>query len=152
MSNMDVRDMFTYNSTTGAKYQALTGDAASTQTIDLGKDSKHHFSGISPVYLNVQVKDAFNTLTSLEIALESDSASDFSTSSTKKQVQIANIILAGLTAGRSIVSFIIPDQLWQQYVRLYFNVIGSNPSTGSVWAWLSNVPLVIDEQIDLVGV
>lgn len=152
MSKIDVRDMFTYNSSTGAKYQAITGDAASTKTLDLGANGKHHFSGKAPVYLNIRVKDAFETLTSLEIALETDSASDFSTNSTKKQIAIFNLALATLAAGKAVVSMIIPDQLMQRYLRLYFNVVGSNPgANSSLWAWLSNEPLKIEEQIDLVG-
>jgi hypothetical protein len=151
MSKIDINDMFTYDSSTAIKYQAITGDAASTKSIDLGANGKHHFSGKAPVYLNIRVNAAFNTLDSLEIAFESDSASDFTTSSTKKQVVISNIARANLTAGKAIVSYIIPDQLWQRYVRLYFNVVGSNPSTGSLWAWLSNEPLNIEDQIDLVG-
>jgi hypothetical protein len=152
MSNMDVRDTFTYNSTTGATYQTLTGgDAAGQQTIDLGATGKHHFSGDAPVYLNVRIKDAVTTgdgLTSIAFRLGSDTSSGFATA--LKQILEFNIAIATMTAGAAIISVILPDQSWQQHLRMYFNNVGGTASAGSCWAWLSNVPLKIESQIDLV--
>lgn len=153
MSKIDVRDMFTYNSTTAAKYQSLTGgDAASTQYIDLGANGKHHFSGKAPVYLNVRIKDAVTTgdgMTSIAFRIESDTVTTFN--STLKQVLEFNIVNATMAAGAAIISVIIPDQLWQRYIRLYFNNVGGTANAGSCWAWLSNEPLKIESQIDLAA-
>lgn len=151
MSNMDTENTFTYNSTTGATYQTLTGgDAAGQKTIDL-EAAGHHFSGDAPVYLNVRIKDAVTTadgLTSIAFRLESDTVNTFN--SALKQVLEFNIAIATMTAGAAIISVILPDQAWQRHLRMYFNNIGGTANAGSCWAWLSNEPLKIESQIDLV--
>jgi len=152
--NMDLKQIFTYDDSTGYKYQAVTADAASqADPLDLGAEGKQMFSGKAPVYLNIVTYAGFTTgdgMTSIEIALETDTSSAFATA--KKQVALFNIVLADLAvAGKVLVSQILPRQAWQRYMRLYFNVIDGTGSAGSFIAWLSDMPLDQSSQIDLVG-
>lgn len=143
----DIRDMFTYNSSTYAHYQAITGNAASNSYIDLGVNAKKMFSGKKPVYLVVRVGTAFAKLTSLGIALESDTSSGFG--AVLKQVLNMTIAKAGLTAGACVVCQILPNQNWQRYLRLYFTNNGTAEDAGTVYAYLTDQPENIDAQIDV---
>lgn len=122
--------------------QAITASAASTNVIDLGANGTPvggsaalgYGSGEgTPVPFLVQVTAAFDNLTSLTIAVETDDNSGFS-SATKLVEQ--TIALAALVAGKQIALPCLPDQL-ERYVRVYYTVTGTNPANGTVKAGIT---------------
>lgn len=109
--------------------QAITADAASTDYIDtlvagIGDGETLRFV--------VHSVAAFNTLTSMNIKLQSDDNSSFSSASDDITV---NVLLAGLTANTKVVDVPLPRGV-QRYVRAYYDVVGTNPTTGSLTAQL----------------
>jgi hypothetical protein len=109
--------------------QAITADAASTDYIDssvtgLGDGERLRFV--------VCTTTAFNTLTSLNIKLQSDDNSSFSSPSDDVTV---NVLLAGLTANTKVVDVAVPRGL-QRYIRAYYDVVGTDPTTGKLTAYI----------------
>ena len=124
--------------------QAITATAVSTNVIDTRQPNGTPASanlGLTgePVYLIVIALTAFNNLTSLTTTLES-AANTSLTSSTVHAT--ATTVLASLTAGATIARIPLPVDNYQRYVGLRFTVTGTNPSTGSVVAFLSLDPNV----------
>lgn len=114
--------------------QAVTGDAASTDYIDsltsgLGDGERLRFV--------VNTTTAFNTLTSMNIKLQSDDNSAFSSPSDDV---VVNVLLAGLTANTKVVDVAVPRGL-QRYIRAYYDVVGTDPTTGKLTAGI-----VVDSQ------
>ncbi len=122
--------------TDGTITQDITGDAASTSHIDFDKANIQITSG--KAWLIVKSIAAFNTLTSLEILLETDVDNGFATS--LKQILAFHFALASLTAGATLINIPLPAGIYQQFMRMTFNVVGSNPSTGSLLAAISDGP------------
>jgi hypothetical protein len=120
--------------------QAITADAASTNIIDLGATGTPYggraltadFGKGTKIPLFVYVTASFNTLTSLIVSLQTDSTDAFSS---PKEVASRTYPLAELTAGAAL-SF--PEHLLEgtneRYLRLYFDVVGTNPTTGKITA------------------
>jgi len=120
--------------------QAITADAASTNVVDLGNTGTPHggrklvadFGKGKKIPLFVFVTANFNTLTGLTISLQSDSVENFAS---PKEIASKTFALAELTAGREL-SF--PDALLEgtdeRYVRLFYDVVGTNPTTGAITA------------------
>ena len=109
--------------------QAITADAASTDYIDslatgLGDGESLRFV--------VCTTTAFNTLTSLNIKLQSDDNSSFSSASDDVTV---NVLLVGLTANTKVVDVAVPRGL-QRYIRAYYDVVGTDPTTGKLTAYI----------------
>ncbi len=146
---LDMNNCFTATLTTNVRKQAITGDAASTNLIDLDAANVQMGVGRIQPRLKVRVIDAFDNLTSLEIALETDTAVGFATA--KKQIMIFNVAAAALIAGALVVDCPLPAQKYQQYMRLYFNVVGSNPAAGSLVGYLDDGADSGISQLDLVG-
>ncbi len=149
---LNVRNNFSYAYSAGtfADYiQALTGDAASTNLINLGANAKVISGMTKPIWLIVRVGTAaFNTLTSLEIALETDTAVGFATA--LKEIRMWHFALAKLTAGALLINQPLPHAKIQQYIRLYYNVVGSNPSTGGLVSYLAEGPEPAEVAVDQV--
>ena len=123
--------------------QAITADAASTNYIDLGAPGTPHRaqgplgndpSPGQPVPIEAIVTEAFNNLTSLDIAIEMDDNTSFSSATT---VATQNILLADLTVGKNLAHMYLPQGITERYVRLNYNVNGINPSTGKITAGIS---------------
>lgn len=132
--------------TDGTLVQAITGDAVSTNILNLD------VAGISPVnpsigsYLIIKVIAAFVTLTTLEIKLET--ATDASETGLK-QIQKWQFPLAALTAGALIVNQMLPVWDFQQFLQLDFNVVGSDPGSGStLFASLADGPETPQTDLD----
>lgn len=109
--------------------QAITADAASTDYIDT------LVAGIGdgePLRFVVHSVAAFNTLTSMNIKLQSDDNSSFSSATDDVTV---NVLLAGLAANTKVVDVRLPRGV-QRYIRAYYDVVGTNPTTGTVTAQL----------------
>ncbi len=148
----DIRTCYTYAYSAGTEAdfaQSLTGDAASTNLIDHGAANINLGGGKKSPYILIKALAAFNTLTSLEILLETDTDSGFATA--KKQVQKWEFALASLTAGALLVCQALPAMKSQRYSRLTFNVVGSNPSTGSIIAALVDGPEAAAAELDQVS-
>ena len=120
--------------------QAITGDAASTNVIDLGAAGKVFGAAANltrdvgkgnKITLLAQVVADFNTLTSLTIKVEVDTADTFGS---PKAVAEQVIPLADLKAGKTFSIMYVPPGADERYLRLYYDVTGSNPSTGKITA------------------
>jgi hypothetical protein len=120
--------------------QAITADAASTNIIDLGATGTPYggraltadFGKGHEIPLFIYVTASFNTLTSLTVSLQCDSTDAFSS---PKEIASKTYALASLTAG-TVLSFpeCIPEGADERYLRLYFDVVGTNPTTGKITA------------------
>lgn len=124
-------------------HQAITADAASTNIIDLGAAGTAfgHSAAVRrdigigtsiPVY--VTVTEAFNTLTSLTIIMQVDD--DVAFGSAKEVARSQAYPLADIDAAGAKLFWpaSIPEGVDERYVRLYYDVGGSNPSTGKIFA------------------
>lgn len=108
--------------------QAITADAASTSCIDLGSD--RNIGAGRRLWFLAWLDEAFNTLTSLDIKLQSDSDAGFATALRTHITQ--NFALASLTpAGQRLVAAPLPLGI-QRYVRSYYEVNGTDPTTGKI--------------------
>lgn len=120
--------------------QAITATAASTNILDTlaagtpydaaAAVEKNLGKGV-PIPISVRVTEAFNTLTSLDIAIQVDDNSSFSSA---KTVRTVNVLLAALTVGKDIDLRYIPKGTDERYVRLNYTVNGTNPTTGKIHA------------------
>ncbi|WP_422096889.1 Bbp16 family capsid cement protein [Variovorax sp.] len=123
--------------------QAITATAASTNVIDLGPTGTvprspsaltRDISKGTDIPLLVQVTEAFNNLTSLAVAVQTDSDSAFGSATT---LYTQTVVLADLTAGKRIALKTLPYGLTKRYVRLNYTVTGTAPTTGKVTAGIT---------------
>ena len=120
--------------------QAITATAISTNVLDVRQAALPALvdEGLlgAELYLNVQVIQAFNTLTSLTVTLESDSTANLATAPVV-HIATAAILLAALTAGAVIARIKLPSADYKRYVGVRYTVGGAAPTLGSVLAFLS---------------
>lgn len=114
--------------------QAITATADSTNVIDLGSTPTLRDMGIRPMILEVIVTEAFNNLTTLGIALKSDSTTNLDTSETV-HVDLGAVALASLTLGRRF-QFTLPFGDYERYLGIEYVVTGTAPTLGRVSAHL----------------
>ncbi len=110
--------------------QAITADAASTNVIKMGGTYKEVSFG-TPIPLRIQVTETFATLTSLEIKVQTATDAAFTT-----PVDLATtgaIAAATLKAGYVASINFIPKGN-KGYLRIYYDVTGSNATTGKITA------------------
>lgn len=119
--------------------QAITATAASTNIIDLGSSRGDISKGVA-IPLLVRVTEAFNNLTNLAIAIQTDSVEAFSS---PKTVVTQTILLADLVAGSDIAVNYIPNGTDEQYLRVYYTVTGTAPTTGKITA---GVVMALDQR------
>lgn len=110
--------------------QAITGTAVSTNVIDLGQ-TVDVAPGV-PLKLRVQVDETFDNLTSLNIAVQTDTVEAFSSETI---LFSKDVLAAALVAGADFDLGILPEGC-QQYLRLDYTVTGTNPAAGKVSAWV----------------
>lgn len=106
--------------------QAITATAASSNYYDFGAAVDAGLGNAIPV--NCSVGTAFTLLTHLEIAIETDDNTSF-TSPTK--LFATSVALAGLTAGAQIKLPAIKGGC-ERYVEARYTVAGSNPTSGTI--------------------
>lgn len=114
--------------------QAITASADSTNVLDTQATPTLKDLGIRPMVIEVVVTEAFNTLTSLQIALKSDSTTNLDTSETV-HVDFGAIPLASLTLGARFQAT-LPFGNYERYLGLEYTVSGSNPTLGKISAHL----------------
>jgi hypothetical protein len=122
--------------------QAITATAVSTNVLDTRQSGLPALVdlgvGYPTCWLIVNIVQAFNTLTSLQIDLVSDSASSLVSSPVTHFSK--TVLLAGLTAGAQVVRVQIPSDDYKEFMGVKYTVNGSNPTLGSVYAFLSMDP------------
>jgi hypothetical protein len=119
---------------------AITADRLSTNIIDLGNTGTP-FGGRKivadfgkgteiPIFLHTTA--TFNTLTSLTVELRTSANEDMSS---HKVVASANYPLAELVAGKELrFPAAVLEGTDRRYMALYYDVVGTNPTTGKVTA------------------
>lgn len=121
--------------------QAVTASAASTNVIDLGATDtpKHAAAAIvrdigkgTPIQLRVQVVANFNTLTSIVVGVQTDTADSFGSATTV--LSSPAVPLASLVAGYVFPITIVPRGTLERYVRLYYTVAGTAATLGQITA------------------
>lgn len=108
--------------------QAITATAASTDVIDRGDVKDVGKDGSIP--LLIQVTEAFNTLTSLTIDVQTDDNSAFSS---PRSLFSTVVVLADLKAGYQTPVITLPQKT-ERYLRVNYTVTGTAPTTGKVTA------------------
>lgn len=123
--------------------QAITATAASADHIDLGPLGGTPTANLirnigvgEEIYLVVRVGQAFNTLTSLTVDVQTDDNTGFSSAAVVATT--GAIPLARLTANTIVRVFALPPADYERYVRLNYTVTGVNPTQGTVDAFLTN--------------
>ena len=111
--------------------QAITADAASTNVVDHGS-TKDHGPGESPALL-IQVTEAFDALTSLNVKFETATDAAFTT---PVVLATQNLVLADLVVGAQL-SISFPSSGLLRYTRCNYDVVGTNPSVGQLTAGLT---------------
>ncbi|MEM7741145.1 MAG: Bbp16 family capsid cement protein [Pseudomonadota bacterium] len=121
--------------------QAITGDTVSTNILDFGVNGTpvggvqipQDVGNGTPMGLLIQVTETFNGLTSLNITLETDSASGFGSA---KDVVLMNVTLSELVAGYRTPIIMLPRGISERFFRLGYDVQGTNPTQGRITAGL----------------
>ncbi|ODP39260.1 Bbp16 family capsid cement protein [Sphingomonas turrisvirgatae] len=121
--------------------QAVTADAGSTNNLDIGAAGtayghsapvKRDIGIGSDIPLWISVTEAFNNLTSLTLVLQTDDTAAFSS---PKEVASKTYAAAELTLGARLkFPSSLPEGTDEQYLRLYYDVTGTAPSTGKIFA------------------
>lgn len=117
--------------------QAIVASAASTNVIDLGPINAGFSRDIGKgkqIPLLIQVVEAFNNLTSLTVALQTDDAAAFGSPIT---VWSSVIVLADLIAGKVIVPEYVTRGTKEQFMRLNYTVTGTAPTLGKITAGIT---------------
>lgn len=111
--------------------QAITADAVSTNTIDLG--TARDIGEGKQLFMVFTVGAAFNNLTSLALQIITSDAANLGTPTVRAT---QSVLLAGLTAGAQFVVPLPPivGSLGQRYLGANYDVTGTNPSTGTITA------------------
>lgn len=122
--------------------QAVTATAGSTNVIDIGAagTAYGHAAAVNrdigkgtEIPIVVEVTEAFNNLTSLQISLETDDNAAFSSPATVAQGP--TVLLAALTLGAVLTwPSEIPEGVNERYFRLKYTVVGTAPTTGKLFA------------------
>lgn len=108
--------------------QAITGDAVSTNVIDLG--AARRGSG-NPLDVLIFINETFTDLTSLTITVQSCAVEGFGSGVAEHQTFV--IPVADLTVGKMYNLGQLVNNLLQ-YVRLDYDVTGTDPTAGEITA------------------
>lgn len=109
-----------------ANAQAVTASAASSNYYDFGAAADAGIGNAIP--LNCSVVAAFTLLTHLEISIEADDNTSFTSPA---KLFVTSVALANLTAGASIKLPSIKGGC-EQYIRGFFSVVGTQPTSGTI--------------------
>lgn len=121
--------------------QAITASADSTNVIDLGAAGTPYDAAAAlnqdigkgaKIPILVQITEAFNNLTSLEIKISTGAATTLGTT-----IISETILLADLVVGKQMVLDVLPNEITERYLGIEYVVTGTAPSTGKVTAGIS---------------
>ncbi len=124
--------------------QAITASAASTNVIDFGTPGTWVHAttpivddkGVSMICLGIVITEDFATLTSLDIAYETDDNAAFASASV---IYTETVLLADLVAGKKLAVRTIPFNTLEQYTRINYTVNGSNATAGKITAAITQL-------------
>lgn len=108
--------------------QAITADAASTNVVKLTGEPAFG----NPVPVICQVVETFNNLTSLAISLQTATDEDFTAPVTLASETITKSTTTLYAGDKMSLNFLPKGNLG--YMRMYYDVTGSAPSTGKITA------------------
>lgn len=121
--------------------QAITASADSTNVIDLGVAGTPYGAAAAlnrdvgkgnKIPILVQVTEAFNNLTSLEIKISTGATTALGTTITSQV-----ILLADLTVGKQMSVDVLPNDITERYLGIEYVVTGTAPTTGKVTAGIT---------------
>ena len=121
--------------------QAITASADSTNVMDLGVAGTPYGGAAAlnrdigkgaKIPVLVQVTEAFDNLTSLEIKISTGSATTLGTTIASEVV-----LLADLVAGKQLVIDCLPTGITERYLGIEYAVTGTNPSAGKITAGIT---------------
>lgn len=121
--------------------QAITASADSTNVIDLGVPGTPYDAAATlnqdigkgnKVPILIQVTEAFNNLTSLEIKISTGATTALGTNVISK-----TILLADLTVGKQFPIEVLPNEITERYLGIEYVVTGTAPTTGKVTAGIT---------------
>lgn len=121
--------------------QAITASADSTNVIDLGVAGTPFGAAAAlnrdigkgaKVPILIQVTEAFNNLTSLEIKISTGATTALGTEIVSKTV-----LLADLVAGYQFPVDVLPNEITERYLGIEYVVAGTPPTTGKVTAGIT---------------
>jgi hypothetical protein len=130
---LDMHALFSEN-------QAIVADAPSTNVYDLGAPGVAAYNNVQlrrnidksqKIPLLIQVVEDFDLLTSLKIIVQTDDNSAFSS---PKNIIEDEVLLADLKEGYISSIEKVPRNIMERYVRIYYDVVGTNPTEGKVTA------------------
>lgn len=121
--------------------QAITASADSTNVIDLGVAGTPYDAAAplnqdvgkgNKIPLLVQVTEAFDNLTSLEVIISTGATTALGTS-----VISQTILLADLVVGKQISLEVLPNDITERYLGIEYVVTGTAPTVGKVTAGIT---------------
>lgn len=121
--------------------QAITASADSTNVIDLGVPGTPFDAAAAlnqdvgkgnKIPILVQVTEAFNNLTSLEIKISTGATTALGT-----EILSQTILLADLIAGKQANFDVLPNGITERYLGIEYVVAGSAPTLGKVTAGIT---------------
>jgi hypothetical protein len=121
--------------------QAITASADSTNVIDLGVAGTPYDAAAAlnqdvgkgaGIPILIQVTEAFDNLTSLEIKISTGAATTLGTTIVSK-----TILLADLTVGAQFPVTVLPQDITERYLGIEYVVTGTTPTTGKVTAGIT---------------
>lgn len=121
--------------------QAITASADSTNVIDLGVAGTPYGAvaalnqdigkGAKIPFL-VQVTEAFDNLTSLEVKISTGATTALGTT-----VISQTILLADLVVGKQMSIDVLPNDITERYLGIEYVVVGTAPTVGTVTAGIT---------------
>ncbi|WP_461521164.1 Bbp16 family capsid cement protein [Porticoccus sp.] len=120
--------------------QAVTATARSTNVIDIGVPGTpfggNQLNGDigkgAGIPILIQVTEAFNNATSVDIAIETGATDSLGTVVINKTV-----LLADLVQGYQFPVQVLPNEIDEQFLGVRYTVTGTAPTTGKITAGIS---------------
>jgi len=121
--------------------QAITASADSTNVIDLGAPGTPYGAAAAlnqdvgkgaKIPILVQVTEAFDNLTSLEIKISTGATTALGTT-----VLSQTILLADLVVGKQTSFDVLPNDITERYLGIEYVVTGTAPTVGKVTAGIT---------------
>lgn len=121
--------------------QAVTSSANSTNVIDLGVAGTPYGAVAPlnqdigkgcPVPILIQVTEDFDSVTSIEVAIQTGPTPSLGNAILKETIQLAN-----LKQGRQSVIHVLPNMIKERYLGLRYNVNGVDATVGKFTAGIT---------------